>query len=103
MPASATQQSMGDLFDKMLEKILKEGVDVVTPSGAVVHLNTLPPSYLNAIRGRLKDCGVTAADTPGSALDAVKKELEARGLKFNGSPVGPLNLEDDDLATGTHE
>lgn len=101
MAASPVQKSMGDALDQMLQRILKEGVDVVTPAGNVVHLNTLPPSYLNAIIRRLKDCGVTAADTPGTALDAMKKELEARGIKFNGQPVGPLDMEEDDLATGT--
>jgi hypothetical protein len=70
---------------RMLE-VLKDGREVIGPGGEPRRIMATAADF-NAIRGLLKDNGVTSVQTADSPLNDLVQEMSKRGLKFRPSDI----------------
>ena len=70
---------------RMLE-VLKDGREVIGPDGQPRRIMATAADF-NAIRGLLKDNGVTSVQTADSPLNDLVQEMSKRGLKFRPSEI----------------
>jgi hypothetical protein len=100
----SSQEQLANSMDAALLDIIKAGVPLRDESGnAIVDESGKPiyapasAAYFSVARARLRDCGITAVNTPGSKLDELRKEIESGGhvLRFKR----PALSDDDDPAT----
>lgn len=82
-------EKMSDEFDKALLGILQEGRTITNRDGDPVQVEATAAD-LNVIRQRLKDCGITVANTGTNPIGNIVKEMQARGMK-----MPDLGTEDD--------
>lgn len=111
--ATKTQTRMADLLDKAMLEVLKEGGEPILDREGKVQLDgkgkvirrRVSAATMNAIRSRLRDCGVNSLPVKGSATGRLAQEAAKQGMKFDGKPIDPfakvppVNTEDDDAAT----
>lgn len=97
-PKVDTHAEMAEELDRELLRVLKEGDTIVTEDGPV----TVRPSAakLNQIRARLRDLGVQSPLKSGTAAGNLVDEAR---IRFKGRAIPPVNTEDRDAATGTHD
>lgn len=99
-----TREKISDELDKVLLKVLKEGVPLRDRDGALIlkrgKVVKGPPSaaFLNAARQRLRDLGITKVAAQGDSVSSLVKEMGLRGEKFRRLP--PLSTGNDAATAG---
>ena len=87
---------LGELYDGVLLDLVRNGRKIITEDGQEVSV-PLSAADLNVIRGRLKDCGITAIQTEDNPIGNIAAEFKQRGLKLH-TELPDIN-KDDDVAT----
>mgnify|MGYP000855393475 CR=1 FL=1 len=95
-----TKKALSDGLDKALLDVLTNGQVVIDPATGNPVKVTPSAAMLNVIRGRLKDCGVTANPAAGNnPISDLMKRARETGLKLHRGDLPPLSTEPD-AATG---